>query len=140
MDEVPLQFESSGYTYDFGKFVFCQQRTINQDSRITSDGLHLSPMAIFKGRTHLNKNLKDLFDKHALLCINLRGWITNANMKIWINKILANFAREPTTKYFVVLDQFFAHISMETKDELEKHCFGFVTPGGCPGLRLNSLP
>jgi hypothetical protein len=142
MDEVPLQFSSTGSTYDFrGAKEIGVQSTSGSKRRFTlvlticSDGTCLPPMVIFKGRKDVPLTLKQKFDKKCLIGVNNTGWMTNQKMKYWITNILANFEKKKDTKYFVVLDQFAAHISMETEAELTKHGFGlFVIPGGCTGL------
>jgi hypothetical protein len=142
MDEVPLEFSSTGHTYDFkGGFEVSVLTSGSSKRRFTlvlaiaSNGRILPPMIIFKGRTPLSTKMKESFDKRALLSVNPSGWMNNDKMKIWINLILDNFEREPHTRYILIMDQFSAHISFDTKEELTKKNIDlFVIPGGCTGL------
>jgi hypothetical protein len=142
MDEVPLEFNDVGYTYDFvGVKEVSILTTTNSKRRVTlvltvtSTGHMLAPMLIFKRRTPLPPELTKKFDGLALLACNAKGWMNTECMKLWIEKILANFKRDPAAKYFLIFDKFAAHICSETMAVLKINGFDtFVIPGGCTGI------
>jgi hypothetical protein len=142
MDEMALQFDSAGHTYDFkGKKEINILSNTAKKRRFTvvlttcSDGRCFPPMVIFKGRVPLSQNIKTRFDGCALLTVNSSGWMSNEKMRLWIEKTLLNFKREEKTKYFVILDHFSAHISESTRDLLKTNGFElFVIPAGFTGF------
>jgi hypothetical protein len=142
MDEVPLQFDDVGYTYDFvGAKEVSILTTTNSKRRVTlvltltSTGHMLAPMLIFKRRTALPSDLLKKFDSLAVLACNSKGWMNTEMMKIWIDKVLNNFRKDASCKYMVVLDKFSAHTCKETKDLLTSSGFEtFIIPGGCTGM------
>jgi hypothetical protein len=142
MDEVPLEFDDLGYTYDFrGVKEVSVLNTTNSKRRvtmvlsITSDAKILPPMLIFKRRTPLPEQFLRKFDKLAFVACNPKGWMNGDLMKTWIEHVLSNFQRDSASQYFVVLDKFAAHISTDTKNALRAKGFdAFIIPGGFTGL------
>jgi hypothetical protein len=122
MDEVPLQFESVGHTYDFKGIREVsvltntnRKRRFTMTLAITSTGKALAPMLIFKGRTPISSALKTKYDRKAFLTTNASAWMTSELMRLWIDKILDNFPRS---------------VDEVKKRGLDVH----VMPVGCTGL------
>ena len=102
---------------------------------LSSNGMMMIPMLIFKRRTSLPTELVTKFDGLALLTCNPKGWMNTDVMKLWIDKILSNFHKDSEVKYFVVLDRFSAHTCAETESALTSKGFeSLIIPGGCTGI------
>jgi hypothetical protein len=142
MDEVPLQFDDLGRTYDFlGAKEVKVLSTASKKQRftmglaITSEGKILPPLFIFKRKTDLSVVFREKWDGLALIAANRTAWMNTDLMKTWIQKILLNFDLSLNQILCLVFDKFSAHEAAEVNALLKEagvKCF--IIPGGCTGM------
>lgn len=143
MDEVSLQLEDKGYTYDFkgardipilGSMAGKKRMTVVLS--ITSTGYMLPPMIIFKGKTDISPQLQEKFKRLALIEKNLKGWMNESFMQLWLEKILFNLSFiEESEMLYLTMDAFSAHKHANVISKLQNKEINYkLIPPGCTSL------
>ena len=135
MDETPVWFDMpSARTVNVkGEKTVLVNTTGHEKSQFTvvlaclTDGTKLKPMVIFKRKTLPKEN----FPPGVLLRCHLKGWMDEAGMKLWVEKIW----RSSKKKRLLVWDSFQAHLVDSVKQAVRQTNTDIaVIPGGLTNI------
>ena len=139
-DEVPIQVDTYGYTYDFrGKSEISCRAPAAGRMRFTvmlavlSTGVTLPPLFIIKPSSILDQ-LQEKFKGVALVASSPNAWMNTHLATQWLNKVWSPLHKDENIKKVLVWDKFSAHKTSSVESIAKGIGEVEYVPAGCTDL------